>query len=187
MSLSLETKYKNEVVPEMQKMFGYKNVYAVPRLLKVVVNIGIGKYVQEEDAKKVIIEDLARITGQKPVPTKARTSIASFKTRQGLVIGYKVTLRGKRMYDFVTRVIHIALPRIRDFRGISFRAVDGGGNLSIGLKEHLVFPEISEENLKNIFGFQITIVSSAKTKEEAEALFRLLGVPLKTQEEKDKK
>jgi len=183
--MGLKEKYEKEVVPAMMKKFGYKSKMAVPKIEKVVVNVGFGKMVAQKTPKereKIINEitnTLALICGQKPVVTKARKSISGFKVRKGMIIGAKVTLRRKRMYDFLERLIHIALPRTRDFRGIDPKSIDDQGNLTIGIKEHIVFPEASSESTSRIFGFEITIVTSAKTKEEAEELFRLLGFPLK--------
>ena len=183
--LRLKEKYQKEVIPEMMKRFGYKNKMAVPKLKKVVVNVGFGKMVTGLDRgeiKKVcdeIKESLALITGQTPILTKARKSIAGFKIRKGAIIGAKVTLRRQKMYDFLDRLIHIALPRTRDFRGIKLSSVDRNGNLTIGIKENIVFPEASQESLKKMFGMEITIVNDAKTREEAIELYRLLGFPLR--------
>lgn len=160
-----------------QEAFGYTNRMAAPRILKVVVSSGVGK---ADKNRKAIVEDrLARITGQKPSPRAAKKSIASFKLREGEIIGYQVTLRGARMYDFLDKLIHISLPRTRDFRGLPATAIDDMGNMTIGIKEHTIFPETSEEDVKDVFGLAITIVTTAGTKAEAEAFFRHLGVPLK--------
>jgi len=177
--MSLQEKYKKEVIPEMKKIFGYKNNLAVPRIEKATVNVGIGKFNQDEKAVEEIVSDLALITGQKPVFTKAKKAIAGFKIRQGLKVGLKVTLRGQRMYDFIERLIFLALPRSRDFRGIDQKSVDQNGNLSIGIKEIIIFPEISHENIRNIFGLEVTITTTAKTQKEGMTLFRLLGFPIK--------
>jgi large subunit ribosomal protein L5 len=157
--------------------FHYKNKLQAPRLVKAVISTGVGKI---KDKKKIeIIEDrLARITGQKAAPRGAKKSIASFKVRQGDVVGYQSTLRGARMYDFLDKLVHIALPRTRDFRGLSPKAIDSLGNLTIGIKENSIFPETSDEELKDIFGFAITLVTTAHTKKEAEAFFRHIGIPL---------
>lgn len=171
-------KYNKEVVPVLKKEFGYKNVMAVPKITKVVVNVGTGRIAKESKVVDSLAKDLALMTGQTPIRTKAKSAIASFKTRKGLEIGIKVTLRGRRMYDFMDRLINIALPRTRDFRGIKLSSVDKFGNLTMGIKEHIVFPEVVLESSKNIFGLGITVVSTAKTKEEAERLFRLMGFPL---------
>lgn len=163
--------------------FGYKNKLQAPRLVKVVVSTGTGKI---KDKKKIeIIQDrLAKITGQKAAARGAKKSIATFKLRKGDIVGYQITLRGSRMFDFVDKLIHVALPRSRDFRGISPKIIDDIGNMTIGLKEHTIFPETSDEDLKDVFGFAITLVSTAKTKKEAEAFFRHLGVPLQEAEAK---
>jgi len=163
----------------MRERFGYKNDLAVPKIEKVVVNVGIGKFLKDEKAQETIINDLAKITGQKPIYTLARKAISGFKIRKGMKVGLKVTLRKKRMYDFLERLIHVAIPRIRDFRGIPEKSIDKEGNLSIGIKEHIIFPEIAHEDVKLIFGFEVTIITSAKTREEAVELFKLLGFPIK--------
>ncbi len=157
--------------------FGYKNRMAAPRIMKVVVSTGVGK--ADKNKMKVVEERLTRITGQKPSPRAARQSIASFKLREGEIVGYQVTLRGERMWDFLDKLIHIALPRTRDFRGLNATAIDDMGNMTIGIKENSIFPETAEEDLKDVFGLAITIVTTAGTKKEAEAFFRHLGVPLK--------
>lgn len=157
--------------------FGYKNKLQAPKLVKIVLSTGTGKV---KDKKKIeIIQDrLAKISGQKTAPRGAKKSIATFKVRQGDIIGYQVTLRGSRMFDFLDKLVHIALPRSRDFRGLNPSAIDAMGNMTIGLKEHTIFPEASDENLTDVFGFAITIVSTAKDKKEAVAFYRHLGVPL---------
>lgn len=183
--LKLQDKYKKEVIPQMMERFGYKNKMAVPKIEKVVVNTGFGRLISgktSEEQKKIqdaILEDLSLITGQRPILTKAKKSISGFKIREGLPIGAKITLRGKRMYDFLERLIHIALPRSRDFRGIDPGSIDEEGNLTTAIKEHIAFPEISPEKVKNIFGFEITVVTTAKTREEGLELLRLLGFPIK--------
>ena len=176
--LSMNEKYFKEVVPKMIKEFGYKSPMAVPRVLKVVVNSGTGKSRDKKDAVDIVIKHLALITGQKSMPRPTKKAIASFKTREGMVIGYKVTIRGKRMYDFLDRMVQLAIPRMRDFRGIGLHSIDQGGNLSLGIREHIVFPEIIGEDVKSIFGLEVTVVTSAKSRKEAEELFRLLGFPL---------
>jgi len=158
--------------------FGYKNRMAAPRIEKVIVSVGVGK--KRDKAQLALIADrLVKITGQKASSRPAKQSIAQFKVREGEVVGYQVTLRGARMYDFLDKLIHIALPRTRDFRGINTSAVDGMGNMTIGIKEHTIFPETSDEDLKDIFGLAVTIVTSAASKEEARAFFDHLGVPFK--------
>lgn len=163
--------------------FGYTSAMQAPRIEKVVVSSGVGK---KRDQKTIdLIEDrLMKITGQKPAPRAARMSIASFKVRAGDTVGLQATLRGARMYDFLDKLIHIALPRTRDFRGLSASAIDEMGNLTIGIKEHTIFPETSDEDVKDVFGLAITIVTNCKTKEEAEAFFRHLGIPLRENEAK---
>jgi len=188
--LRLKEKYKKEVIPAMQEKFGYKNVMAVPKIEKVVVNTGIGRLVigkTSEEQKKIynqILGDLSLICAQKPVLTKAKKSVSGFKLREGMLIGAKVTLRGKRMYDFLERVIHIALPRVRDFRGIDLKCFDKNGNLTIPIKEQTVFPEVSPEKTRILFGLEITVVTSAKKRKEGIELLRLLGFPIKNREQK---
>lgn len=183
--MRLLEKYKKEVVPAMMKKFGYKNLMAVPKIEKVIVNTGFGRLVtgKTADEQKKIVEaianDLALITGQKPIITKAKTSISGFKTKKGMPLGAKVTLRRKRMYDFLERLIHIALPRSKDFQGIDLKSFDRKGNLTIGIKEHIAFPEVSPEKVKNIFGLEITIVTNSKRKEEGIELLKLMGFPIK--------
>ena len=184
--LRLPEKYRKEVIPAIMEKFGYTNKMAVPKIEKVIVNIGFGRLVagkSSEEQKKIwqqILADLALITGQRPILTKAKKSISGFKTKIGLPIGAMVTLTGKRMFDFLERLIHIALPRSRDFQGISQESFDKGGNLTIGVKEHIVFPEILPEKAKNIFGLEITIVTTAKNKEEGVELLKLFGFPIKS-------
>ena len=158
--------------------FGYTNVMQSPKMTKIVVSTGVGK-AKDKNRLKVVEDRMARITGQKPSPRAARMSIAQFKLREGEVVGYQVTLRGERMYEFFDKLVHIALPRTRDFRGLNATAIDEMGNITIGLKENNIFPETSEEDLKDVFGLAITIVTNAKSKKEAEAFLRHLGVPLK--------
>ena len=175
----LQEQYNTRIAPELKKQFGFKNVMQVPKVLKVVVNIGVGKV--KEDKKKVdeIVEELARITGQRPVKTKARISISGFKVRENQVVGVTVTLRGYRMYSFLDKLINVALPRVRDFQGVSKEGFDGRGNYNLGLKEQLVFPEISSESLDNIYGIEISIVTNAKKDEPARALLTQMGFPFK--------
>jgi large subunit ribosomal protein L5 len=184
--LSLKEKYQKEVVPEMMKRFGYKNPLAVPRVEKVVINAGIGRMVagkSKDELEKIcrsVLSDLALITGQQPVLTRAKKSIAGFKIRKGMTIGVLVTLRKKKMYDFLERLINIALPRFRDFRGINPKSVDKSGNLTLAVKEHIVFPEVTPEKTKNIFGFGVTVTTTAKTQKEGIELLKLLGFPIKS-------
>lgn len=174
----LHEKYLKEAVPALRAKFGYKNDMAVPKILKVTLNSGVGKFKQEQKLIDEIEKDLTQISGQKAVFTRAKRAIASFKTRQGQVIGVKVTLRGRRMYDFLDRLVSLSLPRTRDFRGIAIKAVDNNGNLNIGLKEQIIFPEISHENVKTIFGFEVCVTTSAEKAEEGVELFKLLGFPI---------
>ncbi len=166
-----------EAFSALKGEFGYTNVMQAPKLVKTVISIGVGK-VSDKNRRIMIQDRLSRITGQKVAPRGAKKSVASFKSRQGDVIGYQVTLRGTRMNHFLDKLIHIALPRTRDFRGIPISAIDDMGNITIGLKENTIFPETSDEDVKDVFGFAITIVTSAKTKKEAEAFLRHIGFPL---------
>jgi len=171
--------YQKEIVPILMEDFGYRNVMQVPRLVKVVVNIGLGEALQEAKALDGATRDLSTITGQQPIITRARKSIAAFKLREGMAIGAKVTLRGRRMYDFVDRLLNVALPRQRDFRGVSRDAFDGRGNYTLGLEEQLIWPEIQYDAIDKVRGMEITIVTTAKTDEEARRLLTLLGMPFK--------
>ena len=168
----------NTAFETLKQEQGYKNPMQVPRILKVVVSTGVGSY-KDKNKFKVVEDRLARITGQKPASRGAKISIASFKSRQGDIVGYQVTLRGQRMFDFLDRLIHIALPRTKDFRGISPASADEMGNYTLGIKEHSIFPETGDEELKDIFGMAITIVTTAKSKEEVIALLSHLGLPFK--------
>jgi len=171
--------YQKEIVPVLTEDFGYRNVMQVPRVVKVVVNIGLGEALQDGKALDAATRDLSIITGQQPIITRARRSIASFKLREGMAIGAKVTLRGKRMYDFLDRLLNVALPRQRDFRGVSRDAFDGRGNYTLGLEEQLVFPEIEYDSIDKVRGMEISIVTTAATDEEARRLLTLLGMPFK--------
>lgn len=173
----LKEKYQKEVVPALMEKFGYKNVMEVPRLAKVTVNMGLGEAIQNPKAIDAAVEDLKAITGQKPVVTRAKKSIAAFKLRAGMQIGAKVTLRGERMYDFVDKLFNIVLPRVRDFRGVPPKAFDGRGNFTLGLREQIIFPEIDYDKVDRVRGMNITFVTTAKTDEEARELLRLLGMP----------
>jgi len=172
-------KYKETVIPEMKNIFGYGNNLAVPQIKKCVINVGTGKFLKETEKIEEIIQTITEISGQKTVKTKAKKAISGFKIRQGLEIGVKVTLRGNRMWNFIDHLINFALPRTRDFQGIELKAVDENGNLNLGIKEHIIFPEIIPEKVKNIFSLQVNISTNAKSKKEAVELFRLLGFPLK--------
>lgn len=172
-------KYKKEVIPAMKEKFGYRNDLAVPRITKVAVNTGIGKALKDEKMQETISKDLAMITGQKPVPCLAKGAISGFKIRKGMKVGLKTTLRGKKMYEFLDRLVGATIPRIRDFRGLLEKSIDKEGNLTIGIKEHIIFPEIAHEDVRLIFGLEITVVTDAKKREEAVELFKLLGFPIK--------
>ncbi len=173
----LKDKYVNEVVPALQQKFGYKNINEVPKLEKIVVNMGVGDAKENPKFLEAAVNDLATITGQKPVITKAKKSVAAFKVRAGMNIGAKVTLRSDRMYEFADKLLNIAFPRVRDFRGVSNKSFDGRGNYSIGIKEQLIFPEIDYDKVEKVRGMDIIFVTSAKTDEEAHELLRLLGMP----------
>jgi len=173
----LKDKYLNEVVPALMQKFGYKNVMQVPKLEKVVLNVGLGEAIQNSKAVDAAVGDLMTITGQRPVTTKAKKSIAAFKLRAGMTIGAKVTLRGERMYEFVDKLFNIALPRVRDFRGVSDKSFDGRGNYTMGIQEQLIFPEIEYDKIDKVRGMDICFVTTAKTDEEARELLRLMGMP----------
>ena len=177
--LRLKEKYEREVVKSMMEKFNYKNVMEVPKLEKVVINMGLGEAAQNPKVIDFAVNDLMTITGQRPVVTKAKKSIAGFKLRKGMGIGVKVTLRGKRMWDFVDKLINVALPRVRDFRGVSQKSFDGRGNYNLGVKEQLIFPEIDYDKIDKVRGMDICIVTTAKTDEEAGELLKLLGMPFK--------
>lgn len=171
--------HQEEVVPKLMAEFGYGNVHEVPRLEKIVVNIGLGEAIANARALDAATNDMTLITGQKPVITRAKKSVAAFRLRAGMPIGVMVTLRGDRMYEFVDRLVGTALPRIRDFRGLSPRSFDGRGNYTLGLKEQLVFPEIEYDRIDRVRGMEISIVTTAKTDEEGRRLLKLLGMPLR--------
>jgi large subunit ribosomal protein L5 len=173
----LRRRYTDEVAPALRREFGYANPMQIPRLEKVVVNIGLGEAIQNAKALDAAVGDLTQITGQKPIITRAKRSIAQFRLRTGMPIGAKVTLRGQRMYDFLERTMRLALPRIRDFRGISRSSFDGRGNFSLGLREQLVYPEIDYDKIDRLRGMEISIVTTAKTDEEGLKLLQLLGMP----------
>lgn len=175
----LKDRYQNEIIPILMKDFGYRNVMEVPRPVKIVVNIGLGEALQDAKALDGATRDLTTITGQRPIVTRARKSIAGFKLREGMAIGMKATLRGRRMYDFLDRLINIALPRQRDFRGISRDSFDGRGNYTLGLEEQLVWPEIDYDSIDKVRGMEISIITTAKTDEAARRLLTLLGMPFK--------
>ena len=175
----LKEKYKNEIIPNLQKEFSYKTVMQVPKLEKIVINIGCGDASHNSKMLEACVNDLLNITGQKPVITKARKSIAGFKLREGQSIGCKVTLRGDAMYNFLDKLISISLPRVRDFRGLSRKAFDGRGNYTIGIKEQLIFPEIEFDDVVKVRGMDIVLVTTANTNEEAHALLEELGIPFR--------
>ena len=177
----LKEKYQSEVVPALEQKFGYKNIMEVPRVHKVVVSMGVSDAVQDPKTLDSAANDMALISGQKPIITRAKKSIAAFKLRAGVPIGCKVTLRGARMYFFLDKLFNAALPRIRDFRGVSGDSFDGRGNYTLGLKEQLVFPEIEYDKVDKIRGMDITIVTSARTDEEGLELLRLMGLPVRTE------
>jgi large subunit ribosomal protein L5 len=172
--------YLDEVVPSLQQRFGYSNIMEVPRLNKIVLNMGLGEAIQNAKLLDGGMEQLAVISGQKPVITKARKSIAAYKLREGMSIGVKVTLRRNRMYDFFDRLVNVALPRVRDFRGVTANAFDGRGNYTLGVEEQVIFPEIDYDKIEKIKGIAVTIVSSARTDAEGRELLRLLGMPFRT-------
>lgn len=169
--------YRQEVAPAMMKKFDYKNVMEIPKVEKVVINMGVSEAVGNPKSLDAAVGDLTQISGQKPIVTKAKKSISAFKLREGMAIGTKVTLRGERMYHFMDKLLNVALPRVRDFRGISPKAFDGRGNYTLGVKEQLIFPEMEYDKIDKIRGMDITIVTSANTDEEARELLRLMGMP----------
>ncbi len=177
--MSLAEKYNKEILPALKEQGGFGNIFETPRLVKVTVNVGVGKSIKEPEMLNVVEQTLTRITGQKPVRTKAKKSIAGFKIREGLVVGVKVTLRKKRMYDFLDKLVSVTFPRIRDFRGINLSSIDEHGNLTVGFKENLPFPEVRSDEIERIHGLEVTITTTANTREEGEALFKLLGFPFK--------
>ena len=177
MSTRLKETYQNEIVDAMTKKFGYKNVMQVPKLAKIVVNMGIGEAKENSKILDTAMAELETITGQKAVTTKAKNSIANFKLREGMPIGCKVTLRGDKMYEFLDRLVNLALPRVRDFRGVNPNAFDGRGNYALGIKEQLIFPEIEYDKVEKVRGMDVIVVTTAKTDEEARELLRLFGMP----------
>lgn len=177
MSSRMKDFYKAEVVPALIKKFNYKNIMEVPKLDKIVINMGVGEAKENPKALESAVSDLTIISGQKPIITKAKKSIANFKLREGMSIGCKVTLRGEKMYDFADRLISLALPRVRDFRGVNANSFDGRGNYALGIKEQLIFPEISYDKIDKVRGMDIIFVTTAKTDEEAKELLTLMGMP----------
>ena len=173
----LRDKYRAEVVPALQQKFGYKNVMGIPKLEKIVLNVGLGDCKDNAKALELAVSELATISGQKPLVTKAKKSVANFKLRAGMNVGAKVTLRGDRMYEFADKLVSIVLPRVRDFRGVSTKAFDGRGNYALGVREQLIFPEIDYDKVEKIRGLEMIFVTSAKTDEEAQELLQLMGMP----------
>jgi len=173
----LYTEYKEEIISNLQEQFDYDNIMAVPKLEKIVINSGVGEAVENEKRLDTVSDNLARITGQHPVITKSKKSISNFKVREGMPIGCKVTLRKKKMYEFLDRLINLALPRTRDFQGVPDKSFDGRGNYTLGVKEHTIFPEIKTEQVDNVHGLDISFVTSAETDEEAYALLKEFGMP----------
>jgi large subunit ribosomal protein L5 len=175
----IKEKYTNEVIQALMQKFQYKNIMEVPKLEKVVLNMGLGDAKDNPKALDAAVAELGQITGQKPIVTKAKKSVAAFKVREGMSIGTKVTLRGERMYEFVDRLFNVSLPRVRDFRGVSSKSFDGRGNYSLGIKEQLIFPEIDYDKVDKVRGMDIVFVTTAKTDEEARELLRLMGMPFR--------
>ena len=177
MATRIKEKYLAEARPALQEKFGYKNVMQIPRLEKIIINMGLGDCKDNAKALEVAVSELTQIAGQKPLVTKAKKSVANFKLRQGMNVGAKVTLRGERMYEFTDKLVSIVLPRVRDFRGVSAKAFDGRGNYALGVREQLIFPEIEYDKVEKIRGMEMIFVTTAKTDEEAKELLRLLGMP----------
>jgi len=175
----LQAQYNKEIVPALKEKFAFKNVMQVPKIEKIVINIGVGKLIKDSKTVDIIIADLVKITGQAPVKTLARKSISGFKVRENQVVGLMCTLRGERMYSFLDKLINVALPRVRDFQGLSPNGFDGRGNYHLGLKEHLVFPEISGSGLDHVFGMEVSIVTNAKKDNVAKELLKLMKFPFK--------
>ena len=173
----LKDKYTEEIVPALKEKFQYNNIMEVPKLVKIVVNMGLGEAIANPKALDAAVGDMTQITGQKPIITKAKKSVAAFKVREGMSIGCKVTLRGDKMYEFCDRLVSVALPRVRDFKGVSAKAFDGRGNYTLGLKEQLIFPEIEYDKIDRVRGMEVCFVTSAKTDEEARELLTLMGAP----------
>jgi large subunit ribosomal protein L5 len=184
--LKIQEKYNKEAVSEIRKKFKLKNNLEAPRIQKVVINVGVGKFLKDSSQVEEIVKWVTAIAGQKPVMTSARQSIAGFKIRQGLAVGVKVTLRGQRMWSFIEKLVNVTIPRIRDFRGLKLSSVDGDGNLNIGMKEQLIFSEILPEQVKTIFGLEITIVTNVRNRENGLELFKLLGFPMESVEGNNK-
>lgn len=177
--MNLKEKYLKQVIPALQKELNQSNIHALPEIKKVVLNVGLGANSKEDQYVANVEKTLQAITGQKPVPTKARQSIAGFKVREGQIVGLKVTLQGRRMYEFVDKLVNVALPRVRDFRGLNPKSIDRQGNMTIGFREHLAFPEINPDAVDTIHGLEVIIKTSAQNQKESKALFELLGFPFK--------
>ncbi|OGL74219.1 50S ribosomal protein L5 [Candidatus Uhrbacteria bacterium RIFCSPHIGHO2_12_FULL_57_11] len=175
----LQEHYRKKVIPVLREQFGYGNVMAVPRLEKVVLNVGLSASQKDSKFQESAISTLTRITGQKPAPTVAKKSISNFKIRQGMTVGIRVTLRGRRMFDFVDKLIHVTLPRVRDFRGLSPSTIDQRGNLSIGFRESISFPEVSSDEVERLHGLEVAVVTTAKSRDEGLALLKALGFPFR--------
>ncbi|MFA6393655.1 MAG: 50S ribosomal protein L5 [Patescibacteria group bacterium] len=182
--MRLQEKYKKEILPKLKEKFGYKNAMQAPRITKVAINVGVGRNAKEKAYIDEVVKSVGRIAGQKPVETKAKKSIATFKVRQGMIVGVAVTLRGRRMYDFLEKLVNISFPRVRDFRGISQSQVDRTGNLSVGFREHIVFPEIRADEVDNVHGLEICVATTAKTRDEGLYLLKLMGFPFKEETKK---
>lgn len=181
----LSEKYQKEIVPALMEQYAYRNPMMVPKIEKVVINMGLGEAVQKPSVIEIAVKELTEIAGQKPVVTRARRSIAGFKLREGMPIGAKVTLRGQRMFDFLERLLLVALPRVRDFKGVSDTAFDGHGNYSLGIKEQIIFPEIDYDRVDTIRGMNITIVTTAENDEQAQTLLRLMGMPFRRRKKRN--
>ncbi len=182
----LKEKYNKEVLAQLMEEFGYKNKMAAPKITKATLNVGVGKGLTDNNFNDLVINTLNRITGQKPTAIKARKSIAAFKIREGMIVGYKVTLRGDRMYDFLNKLVHIAFPRVRDFHGLDPKKnIDEHGNMTLGFKEHVVFPEISFDEVERLHGLEVSITTTASTRDEGFFLFSKLGFPFKKVEDKN--
>lgn len=177
--MKLKELYKKEIAKKLQEKFGYKNINQIPKIKKVVINVGVGRHAKDKGYIENVIDTVTLISGQKPMKAKAKKSISAFKIREGMVVGVAVTLRGERMFDFLDKLINITFPRVRDFRGIESKIIDKTGNISIGFKEHLPFPEIQVDDVENVHGVEITISTTTKTKEEGFELFKLMNFPFK--------
>jgi large subunit ribosomal protein L5 len=180
--MKLQEYYKKEIEPKLKAELGHENPFEIPRLTKAVINVGFGRHAKEKAYIDNVIDGLTRISGQKPVIAKAKKSISAFKIREGMPVGAKVTLRGKRMYDFVEKLVKVTFPRVRDFRGVKISVVDQSGNLNVGFKDNTPFPEIKADELENVYGLEVNLATTAKTREEGLKLFQLMGFPFKKEE-----